>query len=238
MCAILDRFDGVMFVGDQNAAMIYAGFNILLREDLQSGAMKTWPRKNPFCTCNDQFTNHTCHEDFIHGHPEGTYGGYEGLRKEYTCKRMHHAYVEANQSPASSQMVDNFNYWMEFAPHSENKSTPIIHTVTRNADIEVASQSMDEFRKLAHATKRKTPMLWLGPTAAGCDDPCFGRNGNGWIWHFAAEMTKSAAEMDFEVLNLWNLTVQATSHDDGKAFGEEVYIVIAMMVINWLSLLD
>src|SRR5437763_616749 len=42
ICLILERFDGVVFVGDETLQSIYAGFNILLRQDLGLGAMKQW----------------------------------------------------------------------------------------------------------------------------------------------------------------------------------------------------
>ncbi|PGH29665.1 hypothetical protein GX50_07596 [[Emmonsia] crescens] len=42
ICSIVNRFHSVVFVGDSAATSIYAGFNILLREDLALGAVRHW----------------------------------------------------------------------------------------------------------------------------------------------------------------------------------------------------
>ncbi len=82
-------------------------------------------------------------------------------------------------------------------------------------------------------------MLFLGPLA-------FSRNktaaalptgDNAAVRSFQEEMTRVAKENHVEVLNLYNLTVQASSLD-GVRYGEGVALVEAMMVVNWLSKLD
>lgn len=59
----MQKFDGVAFVGDDALASVYAGFNLLLREDLALGSLKDWEmsqehREN--CKCDSQFTNKFC----------------------------------------------------------------------------------------------------------------------------------------------------------------------------------
>jgi hypothetical protein len=213
--------------------MIYAGFNILLRKDLQHGALRLETNHDKFasCSCNAQFADPSCQELLTHNTKEVLSSSAEA--KSYHCNRTPHALLSIYQSPASSDVVSSFGAWVPRAPSSNYKSIPIIHSLTGDASTELATSSLDEFLKMADATKRKTPMLWIGPTAAGHVE-IKGRKGNQEIWQFAGEMARIAKEKDVETLGLWNLTVQAESYD-GKGYGEGVSIVAAMMVVNWLS---
>ena len=158
---------------------------------------------------------------------------YKGV---YTCQRMPHAILRTDRSPASAEALSKFHDLVRPAPPSNYKPVPVIHSITNDASIEIATSSLVEFLQLADESKRKTPMLWIGPTAAGHID-IKGRKGNQEIWRFATEMAKIAKGKDVEALGLWNLTVQADSYD-GKGFGEDVSIVAAMMVVNWLARLE
>lgn len=63
VCDILQKFDGVVFVGDESLADIYAGFNIILRQDLQTGSLRDWDMSPPQlekCNCDAQFTSASC----------------------------------------------------------------------------------------------------------------------------------------------------------------------------------
>ena len=44
---ILDRFDAIVFIGDESLRQIYAAFNILLRENLASGGLRQWDMTPP-----------------------------------------------------------------------------------------------------------------------------------------------------------------------------------------------
>ncbi|KAK2782104.1 hypothetical protein FQN53_000198 [Emmonsiellopsis sp. PD_33] len=64
ICTILARFHAIIFLGDSAAANIYAGFNMLLREDLALGSLKQWemdwvvdPQE---CMCARQFGRGEC----------------------------------------------------------------------------------------------------------------------------------------------------------------------------------
>ncbi len=106
-------------------------------------------------------------------------------------------------------------------------------------DTNAASLAIEEWTTLAKAAKRNIPMLFLGP-------PAFGRNkttttlpkgDNLVVCEFQNEMTRIARRNHFDILSLYNLTVQASSID-GVRYGEGVALVEAMMVVNWLSKLD
>lgn len=63
MCEILQRFDGIVFVGDDALADAYAGFNILLRQNLATGSLRDWEMDKDLsqrCRCESQFTQAAC----------------------------------------------------------------------------------------------------------------------------------------------------------------------------------
>lgn len=93
------------------------------------------------------------------------------------------------------------------------------------------SGSLDEFLTLADASGRLVPYLFLTPFAAGHLKPPAQilAEGNNALWHYTLETSKEARSRDVDVLNLYNLTIQASSWD-GSAYGQEVSLVAAMMV--------
>jgi hypothetical protein len=219
--------------------MVYAGFNILLRKNLRHGALgaQVPAEKLQSCECNQQFTDPACREHFVHDSKDIDSYSKETHIGVYTCQRMPHAILRTDRSPASAEALSKFHDLVRPAPPSNYKPIPIVHSITNDASIEIATSSLAEFLQLADESKRKTPMLWIGPTAAG-NIFITGRKGDQDIWRFATEMAKTAKEKEVETLGLWNLTVQADSYD-GKGFGEEdVSIVAAMMLVNWLARLE
>lgn len=69
------------------------------------------------------------------------------------------------------------------------------------------------------------PVLWLNPAAAGHLKPpgVILQQGNEAIWAFSKEMEKVAKKKGWEVLDMWNATVQADSWDGsnyGRALSE------------------
>jgi hypothetical protein len=88
----------------------------------------------------------------------------------------------------------------------------------------LATKVMVDWTVLATAGERNIPMLFLGPHALAI----------GNARRFENDMSQVAKENHFDVLGLWNLTEQVTANEGGQ-FGQEVAMVEAMMVVNWLS---
>ena len=42
ICMILERFDAIFFIGDDLVKSVYAGFNMLLRENMAMGSLRQW----------------------------------------------------------------------------------------------------------------------------------------------------------------------------------------------------
>lgn len=67
---ILERFDAIVFIGDDTLKSIYAGFNILRRENMAMGALKQWEMSDEdmqSCRCENQFIKGGCSKYIISG---------------------------------------------------------------------------------------------------------------------------------------------------------------------------
>ena len=65
---ILERFDAVVFIGDESLKQIYAAFNMLLRENMAMGSLKQWElneSQRDACTCDSQLTRSECRSHII-----------------------------------------------------------------------------------------------------------------------------------------------------------------------------
>ncbi len=63
ICMILERFDAIIFIGDDMIKNIYAAFNMLLRENIALGGLKQWDMKESereTCRCDNQITRPEC----------------------------------------------------------------------------------------------------------------------------------------------------------------------------------
>lgn len=60
---ILERFDAVVFAGDDMLGRVYAAFNMLLRENVALGGLKQWEMSEAergSCRCENQFVKGEC----------------------------------------------------------------------------------------------------------------------------------------------------------------------------------
>lgn len=60
---ILDRFDSIVFLGDDTLRHIYSAFNMLLRENIALGALRQWEMKESereMCRCANQLIRPEC----------------------------------------------------------------------------------------------------------------------------------------------------------------------------------
>lgn len=185
------------------------------------------------CRCNSQFASADCAKYYVTASGD-VIDNTPSIGTPYYCKRTPHAMLLVDGSPASAQVVSKFKTLVPQAPRSRYKPIPIIHSIAPIPFTQaVANQSLLEVLALADESQRKTPMLWIGPTAPGHASPRT-RNCVQEIWAYDEEMAKAAAQNDIEILRMYNMTVQANTY--GRAsFGEKVAITQAMMVINWLS---
>jgi hypothetical protein len=232
VCTILERFDKVVFVGDDTLQSIYAGFNILLRQDVALGAMKQWEMADEelkTCKCDAQFAKESCAKYLVSASEQVSTNAHNVTQTSagYMCHRTAHAFLKVDFMPVSKSTISAFNQLVPKAPSSVYKPIPIIYSLTSSHSTSAATKNLDDLILYADATKRETPMLWVGPPASSYLE---GEEGAAQqdVWRFSKEMAQASKDRDVESLGLWNMTVQANSN--GKNFGEGVAITQAMMV--------
>ncbi|KAI9833414.1 MAG: hypothetical protein M1826_007512 [Phylliscum demangeonii] len=248
ICMILERFDAVVFLGDDLVRSIYGAFNILVRENVALGALQQWEMneaERASCRCEKQFLQPECAKFAVTSSAQvATHDAQGGHPSPYACDRTPHLYLAARAAQASDPQHAQLTQHLARAPTSY-KPIPIIHSLSTAVSLSAAdaAASMDQLAQLAagysdsHA--RRLPVLWLGPVAAGHLQPA-GQTmarGNHAVWHYTVDTTKAARARGWEALALYNLTLQARSWD-GSAYGEGVGLVQAMMIVNWLSRLE
>ena len=98
ICMILERFDGIVFIGDDMLKHIYAAFNMLLRENVALGGLRQWElaeEEKESCRCDAQVTRAKCGESLLVNSEDVT--GYTGEKGQntisYRCRRMYGPFV-------------------------------------------------------------------------------------------------------------------------------------------------
>lgn len=189
------------------------------------------------CRCNNQYIKEDCRSHFLTGSEDLTQSNSQDQATPYICPHPHHAFLHAGSGTLTDETVHRLSKLIPRAPKSNYRPIPIITSLSPSTFTPTNAQSLLlSTLRFADDTERTTPLLWIGPTAAGHIE-VKSRKGNQEIWDFDRRMGQIAVENDVEVLGMWNMTVQASSWD-GMRFGESVAIVQAMMVVNWLSRLE
>ncbi|RDW90440.1 uncharacterized protein DSM5745_02215 [Aspergillus mulundensis] len=241
ICEILGRFDGVLFVGDDSLADAYAGFNILLRQDLQQGSLKGWEMSTTLqaiCGCDSQFTNPACSSARITSSEE-LYSRESRTQTPYICPtKTPHMFLPITGSPASSRDHNAFKTLLTRPSDSDSdqkKPIAVIQSLSLSTSysLPTAKSSIDEWLTLAKTSARSTPFLWVGPTAPGHQKPP-GDNVHASSWQYTQDTAQVAQAKGIDVLAMYNATLQAESWD-GLHYGEEVALIQAMMTFNWLA---
>jgi hypothetical protein len=236
---ILERFDNVIFVGDESLRGVYGGLHILLRQDLVHGAVRTWEMDEEMvrgCACERQFTSSTCTRHLLTGSEELMSAPKEVVESPYLCARTPHTYLPITSEPDHATL-DKFSALIPSVKPGNYHPIPIVVSLNPSMfSIDTATSTLESLIRITSSSRRNTPVIYLGPTASGHIE-IRNRKNNQEIWDFDAKMRELAEDNGVEVLGMWNLTVQAGSWD-GVRFGERVAVVQGMMVVNWLARLE
>lgn len=242
---ILERFDSLVFIGDDTLQTIYSGLNMLLRKDLALGSLTPSSLKREdltTCRCENQFIKDTCSQHSLTSSEQVPPNDNTNQNHNpYICTRTPHAFLPISGSPFPPSTLKSLRTLIPSARPSNYHPIPIITSLTPPGPLPsttLATQTLRHLLTFADSTSRKTPILWINPPAPGhLDIRGNNRVGHSDLWTFSSEMERVATEEDVELLGLWNMTVQASSWD-GRRFGGKVAMVQAMMVVNWLSRLE
>ncbi|KAL8796294.1 MAG: hypothetical protein Q9195_001409 [Heterodermia aff. obscurata] len=235
VCMILDRFDAIVFIGDDMLQHIYAAFNILLRENMALGSLKQWEmseEERVNCRCDNQITRPECSKYAVLDSEEVRKNDHgSGHPSPYHCNRTPNYMLSITPSPSSEELRTTLTATLAKDPDSY-KPVPVIHSLGLSTSLSwpAATASMDEWLAVADSSSRNVPFLWLGPNAAGHLKPPgkIMSQGNNALWHYTIEMTKEARSREIDALGLYNLTLQAGSWD-GSNYAQRVLLVEAMM---------
>ncbi|KAL8832339.1 MAG: hypothetical protein Q9191_000340 [Dirinaria sp. TL-2023a] len=230
ICMILERFDAIVFIGDDLVRHIYAAFNMLLRENVAMGSLRQWEVSEgdrDLCRCDNQITRPECAKYSVSDSEE--------IRKNDPGSghsSIPHFFLPITSSPASEELHSIFTATL--AKNSDSyKPVPVIHSLGLATSLSwpTATASMDEWVALADASQQNVPFLWLGPNAAGHLKPPgqIMSQGNNALWHYTIEMAKEASSRELDALGMYNVTLQAASWD-GSHYAQKVVLVQAMMV--------
>ena len=248
---ILERFDAVVFIGDEPLKHVYAAFNMLLRENIATGGLdKLDLQENDLavCRCDNQYLRTECSRHITtesravsksNGNSrEGSYYCDRESRFPSTCeagitsKGTPHMFLPIRDSPASDDLHSRFVSLLAKDPDAY-KPIPVVQSLSfaTSLSLSSATSSMDEWVSLADDSGRNVPFLWMGPNAAGqIKSPGQTANeGNNAIWHYTLEAAEEARSRQVDALGMYNLTLQANSWD-GSNYGLKVGLVQAMMV--------
>lgn len=107
ICMILERFDAVVFIGDDMVKHIYTAFNMLLRENIATGGLKQWEltgSERDACRCENQIVKpdcatHTITENSALRETDGS-----GHKSPYYCDRS------CSMTRTSSLITDGHRY--------------------------------------------------------------------------------------------------------------------------------
>ncbi|KAL8928957.1 MAG: hypothetical protein Q9172_000709 [Xanthocarpia lactea] len=244
ICMILDRFDSIVFLGDNTLRHIYSAFNMLLRENIALGALRQWEMKESereACRCDNQLTRPECLSySVLDSQSVRSNDAASGHRSPYLCDRTPHVFIPIDGSPAAENLHSSFSSILHREADSY-KPIAVIHSLSLATSLAwpTATTSMDEWVTLADISQKNVPFLWVGPNAAGHLKPPSQilSQGNNALWHYTIEMAEEAQARQLDALGMYNFTLQARSWD-GSYYGQKVVLVQAMMIINWLSRLE
>ncbi|KAI4116175.1 MAG: hypothetical protein LQ345_003356 [Seirophora villosa] len=238
ICMILDRFDSIVFLGDETLRHIYSAFNMLLRENIALGALRQWDMKESereTCRCANQLTRPECLAYSV-SDSQSLRLNDAGSRHNspYYCDRTPHVFIPIDRSPAPEDLHTSFSSILTRELDSY-KPIPVIHSLSLATSLSwpTATSSMDEWVTLADISQKNVPFLWVGPNAAGHLKPPSQilSQGNNALWHYTIEMGKEAESRALDALGMYNLTLQAGSWD-GSFYGQKVVLVQAMMIYS------
>jgi hypothetical protein len=196
--------------------------------------MKQWEMADEelkMCKCENQFAKGSCVKYLVSASEQISANARNVRERPAACpyQRTPHGFLKVHGMPISTRTVSTFNQLVPKAPPSVSRPIPIIYSLTSHHSTSAATKNLDDLILYADATKRKTPMLWVGPPAPTHLE---GKEGSPQqdVWRFSMEMAQAAKDRGVDSLGLWNMTVQANSN--GKNFGEGVAITQAMMVTH------
>ncbi|KAI0883683.1 uncharacterized protein GGS22DRAFT_194942 [Annulohypoxylon maeteangense] len=254
-CEILGRYSQVILVGDSMLRHVIGALNILIREDLGYGGVTDWnfdAEEKRKCFCNNQFDVHDCSV-------QGIFSTADVIEHDPLSLMCPKLIPEWNTDLRIEQMVrypipdeERRRFERAIDPNpSQLKAFVLGHGLWNNLDVDQAVNWLDlvldtiesktgaRMRLRGRSPRKNLPILLMTPNAAGEKKPdeWIVSQGNKALVRFEHAMAVHAAKKRVDHLGTWNMSIQATLYD-GVHMDMRGNLLKAMMVLNWLNLLD
>ncbi|KAI0838320.1 hypothetical protein F5Y06DRAFT_287403 [Hypoxylon sp. FL0890] len=255
VCEVLGRYSQVIIVGDSMLRHVIGALNILIRENLGYGGVTDWnfsEDEKRKCFCNNQFDVRDCSIQGIFS----TADVVEHDPLSLMCPKM---IPEWNTDLRIEQIVrypipederQRFEKAIDSNP-SQRKAFILGHGLWSNLEVGqtlnwldtvlniIESKTGSRMRLRGRSPRRNLPVLLMTPNAAGDKKPdeWIVSQGNKALVQFEHAMAVEAAKRRIDHLGTWNMSIQATMYD-GVHMDMRGNLLKAMMVLNWLNLLE
>ncbi|KAI2617150.1 hypothetical protein GGR54DRAFT_631478 [Hypoxylon sp. NC1633] len=255
VCEILGRYSQVILVGDSMLRHVMGALNILVREDLGYGGVTDWnfnEEEKHKCFCNNQFDVRDCSV-------QGIFSTADVLSHDplsLMCPKMIPEWItdlrieQIVRHPVPEDERRRLEKAIDPNP-SQRKAFILGHGLWNNLEVDQAVNWLDvvldtidartgaRTRLRGRSPRKNLPVLLMTPNAAGDKKPdeWLVSQGNKALVRFEHEMAVHAAQRRADHLGTWNMSIQATLYD-GVHMDMRGNLLKAMMVLNWLNLLE
>ncbi|KAI5925725.1 hypothetical protein F4810DRAFT_28577 [Camillea tinctor] len=254
-CEVLGRFGQVVLVGDSMLRHVMGALNVIVREDLGYGGVTDWnfnDEERDACFCNNQFDVRDCsvqgifntadvlkHDPLSLACPRLIPNWSTDLRIEQMVRypipeeerrRLERA-IDTDPSRRTAFVLGH-GLWNDLEVEQTTAWTDaVLETIDARLRMRMRLRTMSRNRNM--------PVLLITPNAAGerKPDEWLVSQGNKAIVRFEHAMAAVAARKRIDHLGTWNMSIQATLYD-GVHMDMRGNLLKAMMVLNWLDLLE
>ncbi|KAH0543744.1 hypothetical protein FGG08_001926 [Glutinoglossum americanum] len=247
VCEILGRFKKVIFVGDSMIRHVIGSINILIRKDLAFGALTNWnfnAEERKDCFCNTQFDVTRCSL-------QGIFGTADVMKNDPSSVACQANSIDVVMEqmvrfPIASEEVDRFKALIGNTKPARPYVFIFGHGLWNDLDLQATLDWLDQIldmtlSQLPYLGRPGAfwPRLFLTPNAAGKEKPneWIVTQGNKALMLFEESVGVEANRRGVEHLGTWNMSIQSNKYD-GVHLDMRGNLVKAMMVMNWLNLLE
>ncbi|KAI1392360.1 uncharacterized protein F4822DRAFT_126619 [Hypoxylon trugodes] len=255
VCRILSKYSQVILVGDSMLRHVIGALNILVREDLGYGGVTDWnfnEQEKRKCFCNNQFDVRDCSVQGIFS----TADVIEHDPLSFICPKVIPEWAtelrieQIVRYPIPEDERRRLEKAIDPNP-SQQKAFILGHGLWNNLEVDQAVNWLDTVldtidsktgartRLRGRSPRKNLPILLMTPNAAGDKKPdeWIVSQGNKALVQFEHAMAVQAAKRRVDHLGTWNMSIQATMYD-GVHMDMRGNLLKAMMVLNWLNLLE
>ncbi|KAB8337338.1 hypothetical protein FH972_021637 [Carpinus fangiana] len=260
ICHILSHYDRIVMAGDSLVRQLVIAIHILMREDLVEGGRATWRTDNPEDEVITLFDGTTkidpgmdcrCRTIFSKGskclwwEATGTNQIWADDPDSMKCQRDTAQFTFA-QMPVIETLQDGKDNWIQRINDDIEDPRSIKNAYIFGAgawqrydvgDTQIWLDVIDGAVREGVPSFASAPRLWLSPPAKAinADIRFLESSNNILIQQNIHGMHEYVSSLGYDHLQVYNLTVQASSPDGTHASLENA-LVEAMMVMNWLDM--